>query len=58
LVGGAGGETEPLMLGVGDRFGEQRTDVVVVKRVDDLPAIALADDESEVAQDTELLRDG
>ena len=58
IVGGAGGETEPQMLGVGHRFGEQRPDVVVVKRVDDLPPVTLSDDQPEVAQHPELLGDG
>jgi hypothetical protein len=38
------------MLGVRDRLGHERTDVVVVERVDDLPAVALADHQVEVTE--------
>jgi hypothetical protein len=41
-----------------DGFFEQHGDVAVVECVDDASAGSLADDESEVAQDTELVGDG
>ena len=43
------------MLDVGDRLVEQVRDVVVMQVVDDVTAVAPADDESEVAQDAELM---
>jgi hypothetical protein len=52
-----GRETEPEMLGVGDRFGQQHADVVVVELVDRLPAVTLTHDESEVPQHAKLLGD-
>ena len=44
--------------GVRERLGDQHADVLVVQRVDDLAAAALVDDEAEVAQHAQLLRDG
>ena len=46
------------VLGVCDGFREEHRDVVVVQRVDDLTAASVAGDETELAQDTELLGDG
>ena len=40
-----------------DGLGQQRADVVVVERVDHLPAVALADDEPEVPKHPQLLGD-
>ena len=54
---GLHGETETQVLGVRDGLAQQRTDVIIVQRVDHLPAIALADHEPEVAKHPELLRD-
>ena len=45
------------MLGVRDGLGQQRADVVVVQRIDHLPAVALADDEAEVPEHPQLLGD-
>jgi hypothetical protein len=45
------------MLGVEHRFVEQRRDVVIVKCIDDLATSALADDEAELAQGAQLVRD-
>jgi hypothetical protein len=42
---------------MGDGLGEQRTDVIVVERVDDLPSVALADHQTQMTEDAELLRD-
>jgi hypothetical protein len=36
------------MLGVRHGFGEERADVIVVERVDDLSPVTLTDDEPEV----------
>jgi hypothetical protein len=46
------------VLGVRDGLGQQRPDVLVVERIDHLPAIALTDDQPEVTQHPQLLRDG
>jgi len=45
------------MRDVRDCLGEQHTDVVVVKGIDHVPALALADDEPEVAKHPKLLGD-
>ncbi len=45
------------MLGVEDGLVEQRGDVVVVQRVDDLAPDALADDQPEVTQQAQLVGD-
>lgn len=50
-------EAEPQMLGVGDRFGQQRADVIVMEPIDRLPAVALPDDQAEVSQHSQLLGD-
>jgi len=41
-----------------DGLVEQVGDVVVVERVDGMSSLTLADDEVEVAEDAELVRDG
>ena len=46
------------MLDVGDRLVEQVRDVVVVEVVDDVTALAMSDDEAEMAQQTQLVRHG
>jgi hypothetical protein len=43
------------VLGVGDGLGEEHPDVLVVEGVDHAAPAALADHESQVAQDAELL---
>ena len=51
------GEPEPDVLDVPEHLLEQLGDVVVVELVDDAAAGALADDEAEVAEHAELVRD-
>jgi hypothetical protein len=46
------------VLDMRDRLVEQMRDVVVVEVVDDAAAVATANDESEVPQEPELVRDG
>ena len=53
---GAGAQAD--VLGVRDGFAEQRADVVVVQRVDDVAPGASADHESEVAEYAQLLGHG
>ena len=45
------------MLGMRDGLGEQYPHVVVMQRVDDLAALALAHHESQIAQHPQLLGD-
>ena len=45
------------MLDVGDRLVEEVGDVRVVERVHDLAAVPLADHETELAEEAELVRD-
>ena len=51
-------QPEPDVLDVPGGLHEQLGDVVVVERVDDPPAAALADHEAQVAQDAQLVGDG
>ena len=51
------GEPEPHVLDVPEHLLEQLGDVVVVELVDDAAAGALADDQAEVAQHAQLVRD-
>ena len=53
----AAGEARTDMLDVRDGLFEQLADVVVVEVVDDPSAVALADDQPEVAQQPKLMRD-
>jgi hypothetical protein len=55
MLGGAGSETESQVLGVGDGFREERSNVFVVQRVDHLAPVPIANNESEVTQNTQLL---
>jgi hypothetical protein len=45
------------VFGVCDGFGEQRSDVLVVRLVDRLATLAFADDQFAVAQQAQLLGD-
>jgi hypothetical protein len=40
-----------------DRLTEQRTNVIVVQCVDHLPSVPVSDDETEMAENPQLLRD-
>jgi hypothetical protein len=42
---------------MGNGLGEQRPDVIVVERIDDLPPVAVADHQTKMTEDAELLRD-
>ena len=46
------------VLGVVQDLAEQLADVIVVQRIDDVPTVALACDEGEVAQDAQVVGDG
>jgi hypothetical protein len=46
------------VLDVVDGLVDERRDVIVVELVDDVAATAHADDQAEVTEDAELLRDG
>ena len=45
------------MLVMSDRFLEQNPDVAVVQGVEDVAAIALADDQAKMTEQTKLMRD-
>ncbi len=46
------------MLGMRDSLGQQNAHVLVVQGVDDVPALALANDQAEMAKHPKLLGDG
>lgn len=45
------------MLGVRDGLGQQGVNVIIMQRVDDLAPVTFADDQAEVPQYPQLLRD-
>jgi hypothetical protein len=57
VLGGTRSEAEAQVLGVRDSLGEEHADVIVMERIDDAPALALADDEPEMTQHPKLLGD-
>jgi hypothetical protein len=54
----APGQPEADMLDVGYDLFEQLADVIVVQLVDDLATVTLPDNEAEVTQHAQLVRDG
>ena len=46
------------MIDMRDGLGEQHAHVIVVERIHDAPALTFADDEPEMTQYPQLLRDG
>ena len=46
------------MLGVRDGFGQKRSDMIIMQRIDHLTPVTLADNQGEVAQHPKLLGHG
>jgi hypothetical protein len=57
FVSGAGAQAESQVVCMGDGLRKQRADVFVVERIDDLPAVTLADHQTKMTENAELLRD-